>query len=200
MNLNQNCTTMTVDLINYIQQHPNTLYHLNQFLIRYQNAIFNFIHLTIGDYHDSLDLTNKVLLTLSKKVKEIEVKKSFNFLVIKVIKGEISNYWKEQKSLKKKLTKRATIIHNGEETCLADTLESNEATAEEVLNLLAIRDIIENSGNPYIKEIFLLKYRDDESILDIAKKLKLTEYQVKKYLEEIQKNVKKYLEEIENEK
>ena len=73
-------------------------------------------------------------------------------------------------------------------------LESNENTAEEVLNLLTVRDLIENSGEPHMKDVFLSKYRDDESILNIAHKLGLTEYQVKKCLSDIQRKVASYLE------
>ena len=194
MDLYKDCSTMTVQLISYIQQNPDTVYHMDQFLSRYQNAIFNFIRLTVGEYHDSLDLTNKVLLTLAKKVKEVEVKKSFNFLVIKVIKGEIGNYWKGRKNKKARLLREAVIWHNGEQISLAEMLESNENTAEEVLNLLTVRDLIENSGEPHMKDVFLSKYRDDESILNIAHKLGLTEYQVKKCLSDIQRKVASYLE------
>lgn len=194
MDLYKSCSTMTVELIAYIQEHPDTVYHMDEFLVRYQNAIFNFIRLTIGDYHDSADLTNKVLLTLSKKVKEIKVKKAFNYLALKVIKGEISNYWKGRKSQKARMLKEATIWHNDAQISLLETLEGNEATAEEILNLLLIRDIIENSHEPYMKEIFWLKYRDNESITDIAGKLNLTEYQVKKCLGEIHRKVESYLE------
>lgn len=194
MDLYKSCSTVTVELIAYIQQHPDTVYHMDQFLLRYQNAIFNFIRLTIGDYHDSLDLTNKVLLTLSQKVKEVETKKSFNFLVIKVIKGEIGNYWKGRKTKKTKQFKAVTICHNGEQLSLAETLESNELTAEAILNLLAIRDLIENSGDEQMRNVFLLRYRDDASISDIAQQLGLTEYQVKKYMADIQQRVANYLE------
>lgn len=124
MNFNRACSTMTVQLIDYIQNNPNTVYHMDRFLARYQNAIFNFIRLTTGDYHDSLELTNRVLLTLSRKVKEIKVKKAFNRMVLKVIKGELSNYWKSRKTHKARLAKSATIWHNDRELCLFDTLEA----------------------------------------------------------------------------
>jgi len=186
---------MTVELIDYIQSNPNTIYHMDKFLSRYQNAIFNFIRLTIYDYHDSLDVTNKVLLILSKKVKEIKVKKAFNHLALLVIKGVISNYWKGRKTQKAQLLKQASIIHKDEAISLVETLESDEAKAEEVLNLLVIRDIIENSSDAYIKQIFLLRYQDDESIEKIAKKLEITEYQVKKHIAEIHRKVESYLEE-----
>jgi RNA polymerase sigma factor (sigma-70 family) len=195
MDLNRPCSTMTVELIDYIQNNPQTVYHMDQFLARYQNTIFNFIRLTVHDYHDSLDITNKVLLTLSQKVREVEQKKSFNYLAIKVIKGEISNYWKGRKTHKAKMVKHATIWHNDEEISLVETLESKESKAEEIFNLLMIRDMIENHSDPHMREVFLLKYRDEKSIADIAVQLSLTEYQVKRYLADIQQKVKHHLEE-----
>ena len=195
MKLYRPCSTMTVKLIDYIQSNPHTVYHMDQFLSRYQNAIFNFIRFTINDYHDSLDLTNKVLLTLSRKVKEIRVKKAFNALAIKVIKGEISNYLKSKKTNKAKLLKQALIWHNDEQISLLETLECNKNQAEEVFNLLMIRDLIENSKDKNFQKIFILKYRDNESIKTIAEQMELTEYQVKKYLQDIQEKVRLYLEE-----
>lgn len=194
MDLYQSCSTMTVELINYIQAHPNTVLHMDEFLVRYQNAIFNFIRLAIGDYHASADVTNRVLLTLTKKVVEIRVKESFNRLVLKVIRGEIGNYWKTQRSKKAKMLKEATIRHNDEEISLLETIEADTDKAEEILNLLVIRDLIENAPEPYLKEIFCLKYRDDKSISDIASRLNLTEYQVKKHLAAIHRKVENYLE------
>lgn len=195
MDLNRPCSTMTVELINYIQSHPQTVYHMDQFLVRYQNAIFNFIRLTVHDYHDSLELTNRVLLTLSQKVHEIEQKESFNYLAIKVIKGEISNYWKGRKTQKARLVKQATIWHNDEQISMVETLESKESKAEEIFNLLMLRDILENDADPRVRQIFLRKYRDEKSIADIAAELQLSEYQVKKYLADIQRKVKLHLEE-----
>lgn len=194
-NLYKPCSTMTVELIEYIQTNPNTVLHLNQFLSRYQNPIFNFIRITIWDYHAAMDLTNRVLLTLSKKVKEIKVKKAFNSMVIKVIKGEIGNYWKGLKTEKAKMLRQSTIWHNDEEISLLETIESNEPKATEIFGLLVIRDIIENATDPHIKEVFLLKYRDDESIERIAARLNLSEYQVKKYISDIMIAVKQHLEE-----
>ncbi len=193
MNLYESCSTMTVELIDYIQNNPQTVYHMDKFLSRYQNAIFNFIRLTIHDYHDSLDLTNRVLLVLSKKVKEIRIKKSFNYLALKVIKGELSNYWKGRKTKKAQLIKQATILHNEEPVSLVETLDRDDGQAEEILNLLFIRDIIENATDDNMKKIFFLRYRDDESIEKISQKLQITEYQVKKYLQEIHITVKSYM-------
>lgn len=195
MNLYNPCSTITVELIQYIQKNPNTLYHMDQFLLRYQNPIFNFIRLAIGDYHDSSDVTNRVLLTLSKKVREIKVKKSFNSLVLKVIKGELSNYWKGRKTQKSQILKQNTIWHNEKPISLLETLEHNESTAEEVFQLLMIRDIVENAPDSNMREIFWLKYREEKSITDIARLLNLTDYQVKKYLAEIHRQVEDYLKE-----
>lgn len=198
-NLNKPCSTMTIELIQYIQNNPETIHHMDAFLSRYQTPIFNFVRLTVGHYHDSYDLTNKILLTLSKKVKEVREKKAFNALALKVIKGEISNHWKGKKTKKAQLMRQATIYHNDEHISLLSTLESNEKKAEEVLNLLVIRDLIENATDPLMKQIFILRYRDDESIESIVKKLDITDYQVKKYLKNIHNEVKNYLEEAENE-
>lgn len=186
---------MTIELIQYIQNNPDTVQHMDAFLSRYQTPIFNFVRLTIRHYHDSYDVTNKILLTLSKKVKEIREKKAFNALALKVIKGEISNYWKGKKTKKAQLMREATIYHNNEHISLLSTLESNEKQAEEILNLLVIRDLIENASDPLLKKVFVLRYRDDESIESIVKKLNITDYQVKKYLKQIHHEVKNYLEE-----
>ncbi|WP_372370820.1 sigma-70 family RNA polymerase sigma factor [Candidatus Uabimicrobium sp. HlEnr_7] len=196
-NLNRPCSTMTIELIRYIQNNPNTVHHMDAFLARYQTPIFNFVRLTVGHYHDSYDLTNKILLTLSKKVKEIREKKAFNALALMVIKGEISNYWKGKKTKKAQLMRQATIYHNDEHISLLSTLESNEKKAEEVLSLLVIRDLIENAEDPLMKKVFALRYRDDESIESIVNKLGITDYQVKKYLKKIHDEVKSYLEEEE---
>ena len=45
-----------------------------------------------------------------------------------------------------------------------------------------------------IPKIFALRYRDDQSIENIAHQLGLSEYRIKKYLAEIQNKVKLYLE------
>mgnify|MGYP002346544575 CR=1 FL=1 len=194
-NLYKPCSTMTVELIAYIQNHPGTVLHMDQFLCRYQNSIFNFIRITIGDYHDAMELTNRVLLTLSHKVKEIEIKRAFNSMAVKVIKGEISNYWKGLKTEKAQMVRQTKIWHYDEEISLFDALESKEAKAAEIFELLTIRDIIENSGDDNMKNVFLLKYRDEESVENIADRLNLTKYQVKKYISAIALKVKKYLEE-----
>lgn len=193
MDLRRPCSTMTVELIDYIQNNPDTIYHMDKFLARYQNPIFNFIRLTVGDYHDSLDVTNRVLLTLSKKVKEVRVKRAFNALALKVIKGEIGNHWKGKKRKKIQILQQATIWHNEESISLLETLENDEGKAEEILNLLVIRDIIENSTDSNIKKIFFLRYREDASLEKITQELNLTDYQVKKYLKEIHNQVKEYL-------
>lgn len=185
---------MTVELIKYIQNNPDTIHHMDTFLSRYQTPIFNFVILTIRHHHDSYDITNKVLLTLSRKVKEIRQKKSFNFLALKIIKGEISNYWKGKKTKKAQLMRQATIFHNNEHISLLSTLEGNEKKAEEILNLLVIRDIIENAKDPLLHQVYVLRYRDDESIESIVNKLKITDYKVKKYLKQIHEEVKMYLE------
>ncbi len=193
-NLYKPCSTMTVELIEYIQKNPNTICHMNQFLYCYQNPIFNFIRLTIGDYNNAMDLTNRVLLTLSQKVKEIKIKKAFNCMVIKVIKGEISNYWKGLKTEKSRMLKQNKIWHKYEEISLIEAIESKESKATEIFELLLIRDFIENWEDQNLKEVFLMKYRDEESIESISSKLNLSEYQVKKYINEITLKVKKYLE------
>jgi len=185
---------MTIELIDYIQDHPNTIYHMDKFLIKYQNPIFNFVRLSIGNHHDSLELTNRILLTLARKVKEIREKKSFNRLVLKIIKGELANHWKGKKRLKRQLMKNNTIYHDGEEISLLETLESEDSKAEEILNLLMIRELVENSSDPYTHEIFVLRYRDDKSIESISHQLGLSEYRIKKYLTEIQNKAKLYLE------
>lgn len=195
MNFNRACSTVTVELIDYIQQNPNTVYHMDQFLSRYENGIFNFIRLTVQDYHDSMDITNKVLLTLSRKVKEIRAKKAFNAMVLKVIRGEIGNYIRSKKSNKAQMLKQATIWHNDEQISLFETLQQDDGTAEEVFQLFVIRDLIENSCDEIAKQVFWLRYRDDESIENIAKKLEVTEYQVKKQLQEIQVKIAKHVEE-----
>lgn len=195
MDLYKPCSTMTVKLIDYIQNNPETIYHMDQFLEKYQNAIFNFVSLTIGDYHNGMDVTNRILLTLSRKVKEVREKKAFNALAMKVIRGEIGNYWKTQNSNKMKMLKKATIIHESKEISLYDTLASNEAKAGEIFDLLVIRDMLENLPNKNVREVFLRKYRDGESIDAISKQLALSQYQVKKYLQDVQSIVKQYLEE-----
>lgn len=194
MKFNQPCSTITVQLIDYIQQNPQTIYHMDQFLERYQNPILNFVKLTIGNYEDSMVLTNKILFTLSKKVKEIEKKETFNFLALLVIKGEIQNYRRSLQRQKEKAFEHHTIVHNNQEISLLETLEVNPKKAEEIFNLLVIRDIIENAPDPLLKDIFYLKYREGESIDDIALKLGQTTYQIKKYLKTLHEQVKKHLE------
>ncbi|WP_372366682.1 sigma-70 family RNA polymerase sigma factor [Candidatus Uabimicrobium sp. HlEnr_7] len=197
MDLQRPCSTLTIELIKYIQQNPETISHMNKFLLKYQDAIFNFVLFTIGNYHDSLDLTNKVLLTLSRKVKEMKKKESFNFLVIKVIKGEVRNYWQKQHTHKMKMLKRA-ILHNNEKISFLETLESNEAKAGEILDFFVIRDIIENSHDSYIKDIFALKYRDGKSLLDIAQNLGISKHQVIKSLDCLYKEVTTILGNVDN--
>jgi len=160
---------------------------MNKFLLKYQDAIFKFIFLATNDYHDSLDITNKVLYTLAQKVTEMEKKRSFNFLVIKLIKGELSNYWQKQHTNKMKILKQA--VHNNQKFSIIDNLESNDTRAEEILDFLVINNLIENTDIPYAKDIFLMKYRDGLSLLDIATRLKISKHQVQKSLQQLCREV-----------
>ncbi|BBM85750.1 sigma-70 family RNA polymerase sigma factor [Candidatus Uabimicrobium amorphum] len=187
MNLQRNCSTLTIELIQYIQQNPGTVAHMNKFLLKYQDAIYKFIFMATGDYHDSLDITNKVLLSLAKKVTTMDKKKSFNFLVIKLIKGELSNYWQKQRTNKMQMLKQA--LHNNQKFSIIENLETCNSKAGEILDFLVINNFVENSNIPYVKNIFLLKYRDGKSLNDIAMELQISKHQVQKSLQELCREV-----------
>ncbi|WP_372368633.1 sigma-70 family RNA polymerase sigma factor [Candidatus Uabimicrobium sp. HlEnr_7] len=186
MKLYKNCSELTVKLIEYIKENPHTVDHMNEFLHRYQDVVFNFIRLSVGNYHDSLELTNKVLLTLSVKVKEIQHPQAFNYLAIKIIKGEIGNFWRTQKS-----KKRAIVQNKSEHEVFAEQVFVNDQRASEVFESLLIREIIEEMPDPYIKDIFLLKYRDNQNASCIAKDLGISRYQVNKSLQILHNELKK---------
>ncbi|BBM83262.1 sigma-70 family RNA polymerase sigma factor [Candidatus Uabimicrobium amorphum] len=186
MKLYKSCSELTVQLIEYIKENPHTIDHMNDFLSRYQDAVFNFVRLSIGHYHDSLELTNKVLLTLSVKVKQIETPKKFNYLAIKIIKGEISNYWRT-----KKAKKRAIVQHKSESEAFAEQMLVNDHRASELFESLLIREVIEEMDDPHIRDIFLLKYRDGKNVSFIANELNISRYQVNKSLEVLHNELKK---------
>lgn len=186
MKLYKTCSELTVELIEYIKENPHTVDHMNDFLSRYQDAVFNFVRLSIGHYHDSLELTNKVLLTLSVKVKQIETPNKFNYLAIKIIKGEIGNYWRT-----KKAKKRTIVHHKSECETFAEQMLVNDNRASELFESLLIREVIEEMDDPYVRDIFLLKYRDGKNISCIATELNISRYQVNKSLEILHTELKK---------
>ena len=188
MKLYKSCSQLTVKLIEYIKNHPETIDHMNYFLSRYQDAVFNFVRLSIGDYHDSLELTNKVLLTLSIKVKEIQQPAAFNYLVIKIAKGEIGTYWRTRKA-----KKRTIVQHENQHQAFAEKVLVNDQHASEMFESLLIREIIEEMDDAYIKDIFLLKYCDNQNISQIAQELNISRYQVNKSLELLHNELKRCL-------
>lgn len=188
MKLYKSCSDLTVKLIEYIKENPGTINHMNSFLMRYEDAVLNFITLSVGNYHDSLEITNKVLLTLSVKVKEIRKAKAFNALALKVIKGEIGNHWRTVNAKKRKLVKAKDQYE-----LFSMEMLSNNNKASELFESLLIREIIENIQDPHLKNIFLLAYRDDKNVSYIARELNISRYQVKKSMEHLHKKIIDYI-------
>ena len=136
---------------------------------RFLKTVYNFIfRLTGGDASLTDDLTQETFFKAWKNIKKFDPEKSFKTWLFVIAKNSARDFWKKKKTLP------FSLFENSEGFNKLDEVAEDKPLPDEILEQLETVDELEwkmkNIPKKY-QTILFLRYKDDLSVIQIAKVL-----------------------------
>lgn len=138
---------------------------------RHLKAVYNFLfRLTGGDAMLTDDLTQETFFKAWKKIKQFNQEKSFKTWLFAIAKNSARDFWKKKKTLPFTLFENSEGYNKLDE--VAEDAPLPDAILEQVETTSELEEKLKKLPKKY-QTILFLRYRDDLSLLEIAKVLNI---------------------------
>ena len=137
-------------------------------LDRHLKHVFNFVYRLCGSKTEAEDITQDTFLKVWKKIKKYNGQNSFKTWLYTIARNTTIDYLRKKKDLK------FSDFDTEEGNYIEDTLADTEKLQEDVFARHENKDIFEqifNDISPVYKEIMMLYYNNDMTLVEISEVL-----------------------------